>query len=216
MKYNDYEINSLDYNEALKFDKRTYFQYYLSILRMKHILIFTFCAKNDYNLRIIKISLFLFSFALNLTVNSLFFNDSTMHKILEDKGNYNFIFQIPQILYSSLISTIISIIVTNLSLTEKKIIKFKNETIDIEKKFKNLIKCFKIKFSLFYIIKFTFLLFFWYYLSSFCAVYKNTQIHVVKDTLICFSLSLFYPFFIYLLPGIFRILSLKKRKKLNK
>jgi len=68
---------------------------------MKYSVIFTFCSSKDYNSREIKISLFLFIFSLYFTINSLFFNDSTMHKIFIDKGSFNFIYQIPQIIYSS-------------------------------------------------------------------------------------------------------------------
>ena len=46
--------------------------------------------------------LFFFSFSSDLTINALFFNDDIMHKIYQDKGKYNFFYQIPQILYSSL------------------------------------------------------------------------------------------------------------------
>ncbi len=42
----------------------------------------------------------------------------------------------------------------------------------------------------------------------FGAIYKNTQYHLLKDTLISFGLSLVYPFAFYLLPGLFRIPSL--------
>ena len=50
----------------------------------------------------------------------------------------------------------------------------------------------------------------------FSAVYKKTQYHLIKDTLISFGLSFIYPFGIYLLPGILRIpaLSRKKNKKI--
>lgn len=37
-RYNDYELNNLGYNIALKNDKRSYFQYYYSLLKMKHLL----------------------------------------------------------------------------------------------------------------------------------------------------------------------------------
>ena len=67
---------------------------------------------------------------------------------------------------------------------------------------------------IFFGVNFIFLLFFWYYLSSFCAVYKNTQTYLIKDTFISFCLSLVYPFFINLIPGIFRIMALKKVNKL--
>ena len=50
----------------------------------------------------------------------------------------------------------------------------------------------------------------------FCAIYRNTQYHLIKDTLISFGLSLIYPFFIYLIPGFFRIPSLSKTKTKRK
>ena len=50
----------------------------------------------------------------------------------------------------------------------------------------------------------------------FCAIYVNTQSHLIKDTLISFGLSLLYPFGIYLLPGIFRIPSISNRKNKKK
>ena len=79
--YSNYEINTISYEEALENDKRTYFQFYISLLKLKHILIFTFNKNKDYNSYIIKLCLFLFSFPLCLATNALFFNDSTMNKI---------------------------------------------------------------------------------------------------------------------------------------
>ena len=210
--YNDYEINSLIYNEALKIDKRTYIEYYCSLLRRKQTLLFTFFINNDYNSKSIKICLFLFSFALYYTINTIFFNDATMHKIYIDKGKYNLIYQIPNILYSSLISTIISILIKYLSITEKNIIEIKNNKNEIKKSL-NIKKCLNIKIFLFFILNFLFLILFWYYISCFCAIYKNTQIHLIKDTLISFGLSLLYPVDLCLLPGILRIPSLRAFKQ---
>ena len=50
----------------------------------------------------------------------------------------------------------------------------------------------------------------------FGAIYKNTQYHLLKDTLISFGLSLLYPFGIYLLPGFFRIPAISNSKKNKK
>ena len=212
---NDQEMNSLDYNEALEYDKRTYFQYYISLLRKKHLIIFTFVPTNDYNLISLKISLFLVSFSLYLCINAFFFNDDTMHKIYKDSGVYNILYQIPQILYSSIISSVINSILKTLSLSEKDILKIKDEK-DIKTtvtKSKNIEKCIKIKFVIFFIISLLLMLFFWYFISCFCAVYNNTQIILFKDTLISFTLSMLYPFGLNLLPGIFRIPSLRAEKK---
>ena len=218
LQFKDYELNSLSYNDALKYDKRTYLQYYISLLKTKHLLIFTFLQNDDYNSTIIKICLFFFSFDLYFTINALFYTDSTIHEIYEESGAFNFIYHIPQIFYSSIISAVINVIVKNLSLSQKNLLQLKNEK-NIEecpKKIEQILKCLKIKFTLFYIISFVFLLLFWYYITCFCVVYKNTQIHLIKDTIISFGLSLLYPFGINLIPGFLRIPALKDTQRNKK
>ena len=210
---NDYELNNLPYIQALELDKRTFFDYYISLIKKKQLLIFTFYTQNDYNSSIIKICLFLFCFASYFIVNALFFTDSTMHKIYEDQGKYVLIYQIPQILYSTIISILINTIIKSISLTEKNILSIKKENNKLKKKYIKIIKRLKTKFISFFIIIFVFLLVFWYYISCFCAVYKNTQIHLLKDTMISFGLSLLYPFGLNFIPGMIRIPSLKAAKR---
>ena len=211
---NDYELNNLSYNEALIYDKRTYWQYYISLLKTKHLILFTFCNHKDYNSIIIKICLFLFVFVLSFTINALFYTDNTIHDIYENSGVFDFMYHIPQIIYSTVISVVINLLIKLLSLSQKNILKIKNEknTLDYENKIKSCLRCLKIKFILFFILSFIFLIVFWFYLGCFCAVYHNTQIHVIKDTVYSFCLSLIYPLFINLIPGLIRIPSLKDEK----
>jgi hypothetical protein len=215
IKYNDYELNNMEYKNAIINDKRTYLQYYLSLLKTKHLILFTFLPINDYNLKTLKISLFILIISLYLTVNSFFFDDKTMHKLYIDNGDYDFIFQIPQIIYSSIISTIINIILKYLSLSEKKILEIKNEKIYKKRleKSKDIPKSLIIKFIVFFILGILLMTFFWYFISCFCFVYRNTQIPLIKDTVCSFFLSMLYPFGLNLLPGLIRIPSLKTTKK---
>ena len=204
---NDYEKNNLPYEKAKIYDKRTYLQYYLSLLRLKQLIIFSFCLSRDYNLKSVKINLFFLTFGLNLTVNALFFNDSTMHKIYTDEGSYNFLFQLPQIIYSLLISVFIKSILSLLSLTEKIIVEFKQKEtskFDLDE-YKKFIYNIKIRIIFFYILEIIFLILFWYYISCFCALYRNTQIHLIKDTVTSFAFSLIYPFIVNFIPGILRL-----------
>ena len=211
--YKDFEINSLEYDEAFKLDKRNYLQYYFSLLKYNHPLIFSFGAYNDYNSRIIKIFLFFFSFSSDFTINALFFNDNTMHKIYEDKGKYNLLFQIPQILYSTLISRIIDIFIKNLALSQNYIIELKHEKgkNNISKKYIRILKILKIKSILFFIFAFGILSIFWYYITCFCGIYTNTQFHLIKDSIISLIISFIYPLGLYLIPGLFRIPSLRMK-----
>ena len=214
MEYNNEELNDLKYNLALKNDTRNYCQYYISLLKIKHIIIFTFFNNTDYNSKIIKIDLLIFNFVLYFAVNTLFFSDSTMHKIYVDKGAFDFIYHFPQIIYSSLISVAINILLKMLALSEKLILKFKSqkEKNNLKGRISKLNRTLKIKFLVYFILSSIFLLFFWYYISMFCSIYVNTQMHLIKDTLISFFLSMTYPFGICLLPGIFRIPALSHPK----
>ena len=112
----------------------------------------------------------------------------------------------------------ISIILTNilkiLALSNRAILNFKRNKSksNINKREKKLVNLLRIRFILFFIIGFILLLFFWYYLAMFCTIYKNTQFHLLKDTIISFIISLIYPIILYLIPGIFRIYALSNRK----
>ena len=214
MNLNDNEMNSLPYEEAIKIDKRTFCEFYFSLFRTNHILVFSFYTKNDHNSRIIKIFLFFFSFIIHFTVNALFFNDSTMHQIYVDEGTFNFIYNLPQIIYSAIISGAIRALINFLALSEKNIIALKRikKIENLDNSVKELFLTLKIKFTFYFIISFIILTAFGYYIISFCGIYINTQIHLIKDTVFSFITSLIYPFGLYLLPAIFRIIALGDRK----
>ena len=218
MTFNDEELNQLSYKLALKYDDRTYCEYYYSLIKTRHNLIFSFYYSNDYNSKIVKIDLFFIDFVINFTVNALFFDDNTMHKIYEEKGKFQFIYQLPQIIYSTIISSVLDYLLKFLALSEDYILAFKKKKVEknLEKRNIELNKKLKIIFMLYFIISSIFLVLFWYYISMFCAIYKNTQIHLIKDTLISLGISLLYPFGLYLLPGFFRIPSLSNKHKKKK
>ena len=209
------ELNSLSYNDALKYDSRAYFSFYFSLVKSNHLLFFSFIQKFDFNSGIIKMYLFFFNFTTFFFVNALFFTDETMGKINNDGGSFNFMYNLPQIIYSSIISAFINEIIKIFALTEDSFIQYRNE-VNKEKiliSASNLRRIFKIKFLIFFILNLILLVCFWIYLSCFSAVYHNTQIHLIKDTLISFGTSFISPFALYLLPGIFRIPALKNNNR---
>ena len=211
---NDFELNSLSYENALKYDKRNFSSYYISLIKTKHPLIFHFCPMNDYNSIIIRICLFFLSFSFYYFINNLFFDESMIHKIYEDEGIYNFTSLIPYISYSFIISHALSTIFKYIFLSERNIGEIKKEKIrTIDDKINKVKRCIIIKYICFFILSILFLIFFWYYLSSFGAVYQNTQFYSIKNTLICFGISFIYPFFINVLPTVLRIYAITNKKK---
>jgi hypothetical protein len=207
------ELNELEYKTAIEIDKRTYLQYYCSLIKRNELILFTFMSNDDYNLFTLKLCLFLISFSLFMIVDAFFFSKDKMHEIYIKNGVYELLFQIPQILYSAIISTIINTILKLLSLTENSILSIKKE--------KNLKNCYKMakgakrhiimKTIIFIFISLILIFLFLYFLSCFCAVYVNTQTILIKDSILSFCLSMIYPFGICLLPGIFRITALRSK-----
>ena len=213
--YNDFELNNFTYEEALKNDKRGFCLYYISLIRTKNPLIFSFCPLNDYNSRIIKLCLFLLLVIIIYASNALFFNEKLIHRIYRDEGIYNFKCFIPYIIYSFLISHILYCLIKYVFLSERNIIKIKNllkirsdlDKVDKIKKHLN------IKYICFFPLGLFLHIIIWYYLSSLGSVFQNTQIFIVKNVLICFGISFVYPIFINILPSAFRIISLNKKKR---
>ena len=94
-----------------------------------------------------------------------------MHYFLyAEHGEFDFLYQLPQIIYSTIISTVFDFLINLLGLSEESVLKMKNANIlikDVVSKFNILFRILKIKFALFFIINFILLLFFWYYVTRF-------------------------------------------------
>ena len=151
-------------------------------------------------------------------MNGLFFNDDTMHNVYENKGLFDVSYQLPIIAYSSFISMFLGSLVQMLGLSNDAITDFKQseEINNVNERGEKLIKRLKIKFVFYFILGYIQLIFFWYYISMFNAVYRNTQYLLLEDTLMGFGFSLVTPFLIYLFPGFFRIPALADQQKNRK
>ena len=105
-----------------------------------------------------------------------------------------------------------------LVLTDKDVLQVKlqlTKELAINKKQANL-KYVKIKFTIFFILNFIILGFFWYYLTCFNAIYNNTQIYLIENTFISLGFSLAYPFIINIFPTIIRMSSIHSSNKRNR
>ena len=211
-KLDDFQINELEYNKAVKLDKRKFLRMYWSVIKREHTLIFLFYF-DDYNLYYIKFARCFFLICTDMALNVFFFSDDSMHKIYLDYGKYNFIQQIPQIIYSTIISQLLQEFICYLSLTDKHIYKIKDQVKSEKKQIFKILKCIRLKLLGFFAFTILLYIFYWYLISTFCAVYKNTQIVFIKNSILSFITGLLYPFVLYLFPTILRKLALSDTKK---
>ena len=131
------------------------------------------------------------------------------------KVSFDFIYELPKIVYSFLISFVVNNILGIFALSSGDIIEFKQNIskYNLTKGGNILMKKLKNKFCFYFILSIILLLCFLYYLSMFFAIYINTQLYLLKDTLISFGLGFIYPFVTYLIPELFRIRALSNPAK---
>ena len=213
--FNDYELNTMNYLEAVIYDKRSCCSYYLSLIKTKHPLLFGFCPINDNNSLIIKSCIFFETYHIGYFINYLFINENTIHRLYEENGIYDVFYFLPQIGISFGISNLIAIIIKYIFLSESNIkeVKMKKTYFEANSIFYKTKNQLVRKYTFFYIFGLIFLVIFWVVLSGFGAVYRNTQIILFINTSIYLLISFIYPFIINIIPSVLRICSLSFKSK---
>jgi hypothetical protein len=214
--YNNEIFFDFDYEDALKYDLRTFLLMYWDYVKGGQIIINTFCYEIFLELRIIKIIFMFFTFSMGLFFNALFYTDDYISDIYSNNGILDFFSSLPKSIYSFILSAIINFFLEKLSNSKNKlIVLLKNET--NKKKFKKIcdeiITNLKKKLIVFFIIIFLLLLFFLYYITCFCAVYHNNQKFWFYGSLESIGMEMIWPFFTSLLVASLRYYSLKHKCK---
>ena len=145
-----------------------------------------------------------------MTMNGLFFVHESMHKKYTNGEDFTFIQKIPQLLFTLIVSHIIEVILCCLSMTDTHIYKIKALPKEKEsgEKVIDIIDSMKRRLTIFFILTFLLFLFYWYFISAFCAVYQNTQIIFLRDSGLSILTSFIDPFIIYGLTTLLRMISL--------
>ena len=210
-KLTEDQLNSASFEKATKNDRRTWSRYYWSLLKAKQLFIFTFYTSGDYILRSTKIALFILFISFYLAFTALFFNDDIMRAIYIYKGNTDAAVHIPNIILSTLCCLVASLIIRFVSLNERDISKITQLGRPDERKrlAEKIEKITKIKLIILYAISGALILFFWYYVSAFCAIFKNSQGHYFTNVLVSFIICNVWPCAISLIPAFLRTKALE-------
>ena len=214
-----YELNNLEYDEACEIDDRGFCKTYCSVLMREHLVLFTFFTCYDYNLFYIKIEKFFVLICTQMTINGLFFIHESMHRKYTQGEDLTFVEKLPQLLFTLIGAHIIEVILCFFSMTDVHIYEIKS--LPKEEKnsetLLNIMDRMKRKLVWFFVITFLLFLFYWYFISAFCAVYQNTQMIFLRDSGISILTSFLDPFVIYGITTILRLISLSLccKKKLG-
>jgi hypothetical protein len=134
-----------------------------------------------------------------------------MRAIYIYKGNTDAAVHIPNIILSTLCCLVASLIIRFVSLNERDISKITQlgRPDERERLAKKIEKITKIKLIILYAISGALILFFWYYVSAFCAIFKNSQGHYFTNVLVSFIICNVWPCAISLIPAFLRTKALE-------
>ena len=208
-----YILDNYSYEEAIKYDERSIWRIYYIMILSKDNILNTFCFKTPLELQSLRLSLFIFNNSCDLALNSLFYYNQKISDKYHYEGDSLYLFilinnitvTISSFAFSYLLIKCLNILtnskdeIESVFRREEKLMR-KNKAYYVDSKQKKIIyatllkifKILKIKILIYIIIEFSLLLFFFYYITAFCEVYKETQKSWIYDSFISFIFSIIY------------------------
>ena len=209
------EYEEMSFQSALLYDHRNIFYAYWEELKDKQIFLCLFFNKG-LMLKQLKIASFIIATATDFFFNAFFYTDKFISKNYEE-GALEYAVTLPKTILSSILAQLFSCFLDYL-ISSKMILLFlkkKKKKNDIYyRQCNSLISMCICKIRVFIGVTFFSLVFFWYYITAFCAVYQNSQINWIKDTLNSFWISLLTPLALCFISLLLRNISLKKKNKI--
>ena len=208
----DEDLQDMDFKFAVIKDKRSCLRIYWSYLVESQIILGTFFTENYLDLFVIKFSFFICTFQISFFLNALFYTDEYISNAYHNDGILDFVTGLPKSIYSFIATLIITNLLRMLSSS-------RNELMRIIRKYKkndnyeNIvdIKLMKLrkKLIVYFILVFLFESFFLYYVTVFCAVYKNSQKYWFFGCLESFGMDSLVAFITCIFLAFFRYISIK-------
>ena len=212
----DNELQDMEFKEAIIYDKRSYLRMYWSFLVDSQIILSTFCTENYLNLFVIKLSFFVFTFQISFFLNALFYTDEYISDTYHNDGVLDFISSLPKSIYSfvaTLITTNLLRMLSNSKSELQKVIKEKGNNKDYKIIINNKLKKLRNKLIIYFIIVFLLGIFFSYYVTTFCAVYRNSQKYWFYGCLESFAMDSLISIISCAILSLLRYISIKKKNE---
>ena len=223
---NNYKINideymktdpdDMDYDDAIREDKRTYCQYFVDKIKKEQIILSTFLKQEILKPIPLKIVLLLLNIDLYLFINALFFNENYISDLLNFKKDTfgSFINRLyDRIVIITITGVIINYVVKFFFIEDKKIrgiFKREKENIIILKyEIVQIIKNTYIRYNIFNIISCLIMLFSLYYIFCFNNVYPCIKDEWLKSSFIIISIMQILPMFLGFIDTSIRFISFK-------
>ena len=227
-------LNNFDFTEAIEYEDRKFFRIFYIYLIKKEKLLNIIFLKPPLELLPLRAILFLFNYSCSIFLNSFFYFSDKISFKYRYHGKYKTLLVLINNLTVSLSSTIISLILiiffkflTHSSRKIEKLFLDEEKMLRSDKKYKvkrkkkllikytiqKILKSLEIKIVIFIVVEFLFILFFFYYVTAFCHVYKKTQVNWLLNSFSSFVISSLIAISLSFLLSIIYKISIKNKYK---
>ena len=210
------DLDDMEYDDAIIFDKRTFCEFYWNRLKDKQLIISLF---NYEFLRPVtmKILLLLLNIDLYFVVNGLFYNEeyiSNLFHSTEEETFFSFLERsLERLLYATIVGAIVEGIIGFIFIEEKKVkklfIREKENIAKLKYEIFKLIKSIKKRFYIFIILSFIIIIISWYYVNCFNNVYPGVKIEWIKSSIAIVIIVQLIPVITAFLEALLRQIGLK-------
>ena len=220
-KYLEEDIDELDFDDALKKDKRKFCEIYVARIKKNQMIINTFHIKSEIIPLSIKIILILLILDLYLVVNAFFINEEDVSKKYHDDENQTFwVFLsnvIKRVIYTELVGEIISMIISCIFIEEKRVkglfLREKDNLLRMRFEVTLMIAKIKRRYRIFTSICFFISAVSWYFISCFGDVYPGMKMDWIHSSIAILVVKQVLPFISGLLEGWLRIMSFRVKSE---
>ena len=216
-KFLEQSFETMDYDDVVEEDKRTFCQYFIEKVKDNQMIINTFFIEEYTRPRSIKISVLFLGVDAFFLTNALFYSDSTISEIYnlaEEETVLSFISRsIDRFIYTTLIGSIIAYFIKFFFVDESKIrkilLKKKNDILSLRYEMGQILKSIFKRIKGLIILNYIILIISWYYLSCFNNVYPHLRKEWIISSLIIISIFQIFPFIITFIETCIRFMSIK-------
>ena len=209
------DLDDMEYDDAIKEDKRSFCEFLCQRLYENQIILNTFCFKDNLKPISIKIILQLLTIDLYFVINGLFFSEEYLSELFNSTEEETFFSYIPRsidrFLKMAIVGFIIDVIIDCIFIKEKKIksifIREKDDPIQLKYEIAMIIKTLKIRYIILISISFFIAIFSWFYVNCFNYTFPGVKMEWIKSSITIILIEQILSFLNVFLEAIIRSLS---------
>jgi len=209
------DLDDLEFDDAIKFDKRTFCEFFSERLAEKQITMNTFYQKENLKPMSIKIILLLLNIVLYFVINGFFYNEEFLSKLFNSNEEETFFTYIRRsfsnFVYATLVGSVIGIIIDCIFIEESKVkrifLREKENPVQLRYEISKTTTRIKKRYIIFIFLSFFISIISWYYVNCFNNVYPGVKIEWIKSSITIIIIMQILSVLVILLEAIVRNLS---------